>query len=97
MEQLQERRKDGYLMEKIDLNQLIGAKMEPRYLEYNDSLTPGEPERMTRMAAAMSSPLLPGTPVETHIWKMGDRPAYFRPVDQETGKAVLNRGEFEWK
>ena len=62
-----------------------------------DSLTPGEPERMTRMAAAMSSPLLPGTPVETHIWKMGDRPAYFRPVDQETGKAVLNRGEFEWK
>ena len=52
---------------------------------------------MTRMAAMMSSPLLPGTPVETHIWKMGDRLAHFRLVDKNTGKAILNRGVFEWK
>lgn len=62
-----------------------------------DKLIPGEPERATRMAAPMTSPLLPGTPVETHIWKMGDGLAYFRFIDKNTGKAVLNRGVFEWK
>lgn len=61
-----------------------------------DALIPGEPERMTRMAAQMSSPLLPGTPVQTQIWKIGDGRAYFRFVDKNTGKAVLNRGVFDW-
>ena len=37
----------------------------------------------------MSSPLLPGTPVQTQIWKMEAGKAYFRFVDQNTGKAVL--------
>lgn len=60
-------------------------------------LFPGEPERMTRMAAAMTSPLLPGSAVETQVWKMGDNVAHFRLVNKETGKAVLDRGEFEWK
>lgn len=60
-------------------------------------LIPGEPERMTRMSAMMTSPLLPGTPVETHIWNMGDRLVHFRLVDRNTGKAVLNRGVFEWQ
>ena len=31
------------------------------------ALIPGEPERAARMAAQMSSPLLPGTPVQTQI------------------------------
>ena len=61
------------------------------------ALIPGEPERAARMAAQMSSPLLPGTPVQTQIWKMEAGKAYFRFVDQNTGKAVLNRGVFEWK
>ena len=61
------------------------------------ALTPGEPERMTRMAAQMTAVLYPGTPVAVHIWKIEDGKAYFRFVDCETGKAVLNRGVFEYK
>ena len=60
------------------------------------ALIPGQPERMTRMAAQMSSPLLPGTPVQTQIWKIDDGTAYFRFIDRNTGKAVLNRGVFQW-
>ena len=62
-----------------------------------DKLIPGEPERAARMAAQMTSPLLPGTPVQTQIWKVADDTAYFRFVDKNTGKAVLNRGVFQWK
>lgn len=61
-----------------------------------DALIPGQPERMTRMAAQMSSPLLPGTPVQTQIWKIDEGTAYFRFIDKNTGKAVLNRGVFQW-
>lgn len=60
------------------------------------ALIPGQPERMTRMAAQMSSPLLPGTPVQTQIWKIDEGTAYFRFIDKNTGKAVLNRGVFQW-
>lgn len=61
------------------------------------SLIPGEPERMTRMAAQMSSVLFPDTPVRLQLWKMGEGRAYFRLINAETGKPVLNRGVFEWK
>ena len=60
-------------------------------------LIPGEPERAARMAAQMSSPLLPGTPVQLQVWKIDDHKAYFRFMNQTTGKPVLNRGVFEWK
>lgn len=49
-----------------------------------------------RMAAQMSSPLLPGTPVQLQVWKTGGRRAVFRFMNKNTGKAVLNRGVFEW-
>lgn len=61
------------------------------------ALIPGEPERMTRMAAQMSAVLFPDTPVRLQIWKMGEGVAYFRFMDLKSGKAVLNRGVFEWK
>lgn len=60
------------------------------------ALIPGEPERMTRMAAQMTSVLYPDTPVQLQIWKMGAGTAYFRFVNKIDGKAVLNRGVFEW-
>ena len=60
-------------------------------------LIPGEPERMTRMGAQMSSVLFPDTPVQMQIWKMDANTAYFRLVNMKTGKPVLNRGVFEWK
>lgn len=61
------------------------------------ALIPGEPERMTRMAAQMTSVLFPDTPVQLQLWKMSDHQAYFKFVNKNTGKAVLNRGVFEWK
>ena len=48
-------------------------------------------------ASRMSSPLLPGTPVQLQVWKIDDHKAYFRFMNKNTGKAVLNRGVFEWK
>lgn len=61
------------------------------------ALIPGEPERMTRMAAQMTSVLFPDTPVKLQLWLIGDGIAYFRFMNVTTGKAVLNKGVFEWK
>jgi hypothetical protein len=46
------------------------------------ALIPGEPERMTRMAAQMTSVLFPDTPVALQLWKIGDRIAYFRLMNK---------------
>ena len=62
-----------------------------------ETLIPGQPERMTRMAAQMSSVLFPDTPVSLQVWKMDEGIAYFRFMNKTTGKPVLNRGVFEWK
>lgn len=61
------------------------------------ALIPNEPERMRRMAAQMSSTLLPGSPVEIQIWKVAEDTAYFRFIDKTTNKIVLNRGVFQWE
>lgn len=61
------------------------------------ALIPGEPERMTRMAAQMTSVLFPDTPVKLQLWLIGDGIAYFRFMNVTTGKAILNKGVFEWK
>ena len=42
------------------------------------ALIPGEPERMTRMAAQMSSVLYPDTPVRWQLWRVAEKQAYFR-------------------
>lgn len=60
------------------------------------ALIPGQPERMTRMAAQMSSVLFPDTPIQMQIWKMTKQAAYFRLVNLVNPKPVLNRGVFEW-
>ena len=61
------------------------------------ALIPGEPERMTRMAAQMTSILFPGTPVRLRLWDMGSGIAYFRLMNETTGKPILDRGVFEWE
>ncbi len=62
-----------------------------------DCLCPGEPERVTRMAAQMSSVLYPDTPVQMEIWKIEEGKAYFVFRNKLNGKPVLNRGVFEYK
>lgn len=61
------------------------------------ALFPGEPERMTRMAAQMTAVLYPDTPISLALWKMGGGTAYFRLMNGRTGEAVLNRGVIEWE
>ena len=61
------------------------------------NVIPGEPERMTRITAQMRSILYPDTNIALHMWKMEEGKAYFRLVNKETGKAILDRGVFEWK
>ncbi len=49
------------------------------------------------MAAQMTSVLFSDTPVALQLWKVDDTKCYFRLMNKVTGKAVLNRGVFEWK
>lgn len=61
------------------------------------TLTPGEPERMTRIAAQMRSILYPATDIKLQLWKMDDNKACFRLINQANNAVVLERGLFEWK
>ena len=61
------------------------------------ALIPGQPERMKRMAAQMTSVLYPGIPVKFQLWNMEEGRVCFRFLNQTTGKPILNRGVFEWE
>ncbi len=60
-------------------------------------IIPGEPERMTRLTAQMRSILYMDTPIQLQLWKVEENKAYFRLVNKNDGKAILDRGVFEWK
>ena len=60
------------------------------------ALFPGQPEKLTRMYAAMKTVLYPDTPVALHLWKLEPGKAAFRLVNQTTGKAILDKGEIDW-
>ena len=60
------------------------------------SLVPGEPEKVRRFACRFSSPLYPGSTIETQIWKTGEGKAVWRTVDVGTGVDVITGGEFEY-
>ena len=65
------------------------------------SFFPGEPERMTRFKTRITSPVLPGTLLETSMWFVGDGEIRFQLVDadaDETGvRPHLNYGICEWR
>jgi NAD(P)-dependent dehydrogenase (short-subunit alcohol dehydrogenase family)/acyl dehydratase/putative sterol carrier protein len=60
------------------------------------SLTPGEPEKVRRIACRFSQTLYPGEPIKTLIWKTGDGRAVWRTVNAKTGETVIDRGIFEY-
>ena len=60
-------------------------------------LFPGQPERLIRMAAQMKSIVYPDTPVALFVWRAEEGKAYFRLMNESTGKPVLDRGVLEWK
>lgn len=61
---------------------------------------PGEPERLRRFKTRFTSPVLPGSNLQTRIWVMGDKRVHFQLVDADfdtTGsKPHLNFGVAEW-
>ena len=62
-----------------------------------NAIIPGEPERMTRISVQMRAISYPGTPVRLEAWKVADHKVSFRYIDVESGKAILDNCEFEWK
>ena len=59
-----------------------------------NALIPGEPERMSRIAAQMRSILYMDTPIRLELWS--EKQVYFRLTDANSGAAILDRGVFEW-
>ena len=62
-----------------------------------NAIIPGEPERMTRISVQMRAISYPGTPVRLEAWKVADHKVSFRYIDVESGKAILDNCEFDWK
>jgi hypothetical protein len=60
------------------------------------ALFPGQPEKLTRMYAAMKTVLYPDTPISLHLWKLEEGKAAWRLVNDVTGKPILDKGELEW-
>lgn len=60
------------------------------------ALTPGRPELVRRFACRFSTPLYPGDPIKTLIWKMGEGKALWRTVNARTGETVIDNGIFEY-
>lgn len=62
-----------------------------------EALFPGQPERLERMYAAMKTVLYPDTPIQLQLWKLEEGKAAFRLVNRDSGKAILDRGELDWR
>jgi acyl dehydratase len=60
------------------------------------SLVPGKPELVRRMACRFRSPLYPGTPLTTQIWKTGEGQALWRVLNGSTREIVIDNGIFEF-
>ncbi|MGD2127299.1 MAG: SDR family NAD(P)-dependent oxidoreductase, partial [Desulfobacteraceae bacterium] len=61
-----------------------------------ETLVPGEPEKVSRLDCRFRSPLYPGKPIKTLIWKTTKGQALWRVVNAENGEVVIDRGVFEW-
>ena len=61
------------------------------------ALIPGQPERVTRIAAQFKRILYPGTPLQLQLWHAGEGQAFFRLLDRNSGKPALDKGVFQWR
>ena len=59
-------------------------------------LVPGAPEKARRMGNRFRSPLVPGKPIKTLIWKVDEGRALWRVINAETGEVVIDHGIFEY-
>lgn len=61
------------------------------------AILPGEPERLTHIAAQMRSICFPGADIRFLGWKINNNAVVFQLVDVETKKAVLDKGIMEFR
>ncbi len=59
-------------------------------------LIPGAPEKARRMVNRFRSPLIPGNPIKTLIWKMNGGQAFWRVIQADTGEVIIDNGVFEY-
>ena len=59
-------------------------------------LIPGQPEKARRMKCRFSSPLYPGFPIKTLIWKTGQGSAVWKTVNAHTNEVIITNGIFEY-
>lgn len=59
------------------------------------SMCPGQPHRVRRMAGRFTKPLYPGQSIKTLVWQVTAKQALWRTVNDATGDVVIDRGEFE--
>lgn len=59
------------------------------------TLCPGKPETIKSLKVRFTSPLELNNPVKTQIWKIDDKRAVFRLLNDKTGDIVLNFCEVE--
>jgi acyl dehydratase len=60
------------------------------------AVIPGEPERMSRMAAQMRNVCYPGAEIALHVWKAGAGKVLFQLINAADQKPVLDKGVFEY-
>jgi acyl dehydratase len=59
-------------------------------------LTPGNPEKIKRLACRFSRFLYPGVPIQTLIWKTEEGRALWRVINTETGTTLIDNGVCEY-
>lgn len=61
-----------------------------------EAVIPGEPEKMSRMAAQMRNVCYPGDRICFLGWKLGEGKVVFRLINEDSGKPILDKGIFEY-
>ncbi len=60
------------------------------------SLVPGEPQKVRRLDCRFKSPLYPGMPIKTVIWKTEEGKAVWKVINVDTKEIVIDNGVFEY-
>jgi NAD(P)-dependent dehydrogenase (short-subunit alcohol dehydrogenase family)/acyl dehydratase/putative sterol carrier protein len=60
------------------------------------SLAPGAPEKVRRLACRFARPLYPGVPIKILIWQTAPGKALWRVLEAATDEVIIDRGVFEF-
>ena len=60
------------------------------------TLAPRQPQKLKRLACRFASPLYPGTPIETRIWRTRSEKALWQTISTQSGDAAITNGIAEF-